>query len=319
MAMTTTTSRRPAAGAPRGLAWRRAKNLMLWSLSALALLLVVAPVVSIVWGVVHNAVPHWRWDVLTTDQSGNGGGLLNAIEGTVVIVVGVLVIAGVIGIAGGVYLAEFCGEGQGQILRGASEVLSGVPSIVLGYVGYVALVVAFHWGFSLAAAVIVLSALVIPYIVKTTEVAVRNVPTAYREGAEALGMRSGLVLRRLVIKPALPGIITGLIVAAAISIGETAPLLYTANWSTRAPTLAPTHSPVGYLTYAVFTFYNEPYSSAHQLAAAAALLLVVLVLLLILVSRVVVTVTQRYAPERQDTTGRRRKRAPEPAEAPPGP
>jgi phosphate transport system permease protein len=298
-------------------AWRRNKNRILWGLCALALALVVAPVVSIIWGVVQNAVPHWRWDVLTTNQSGNGGGLLNAIEGTAVLVVGVIVIAGILGVAGGVYLAEYCGEGRGQILRGASEVLSGVPSIVLGYVGYVALVVQFHWGFSLAAALIVLSVLVIPYIVKTTEVAIRNVPTAYREGGEALGMRSGLMLRRLVLKPALPGIVTGLIVAAAISVGETAPLLYTAGWSTRAPTLALTHSPVGYLTYAVFTFYNEPYASAHQLAAAAALLLIVLVLLLIVVSRVVVSLTQRYAPERQDTTGRRRRRPAMPTEAPP--
>jgi phosphate transport system permease protein len=167
------------------------------------------------------------------------------------------------------------------------------------------LVVALHWGYSLVAAVIVLSALVIPYITKTTEVAVRSVPTGYREGGEALGMRSGYLLRRLVLKPALPGIVTGLIVAAAISVGETAPLLYTAGWSSRAPTLALTHSPVGYLTYAVFTFLFEPYSSAHQLAHAAALLLLLLVLLLIVISRAIVSFTQRYSPDRQVRTSKR--------------
>lgn len=296
------------------LRWRKAKNRLLWVACAIALALVVAPIVSVVWGVVRDAVPHWQWSVLTENQSGNGGGLLNAIEGTAVIVVGVLVIAGAIGIAGGVYLAEFAPQGKGQILRGASEVLAGVPSIVLGYVGYITLVVEFHWGFSLGAALIVLSALVVPYITKTTEVAIRNVPTAYREGGEALGLRTGMVLRRLVLKPALPGIATGLIVAAAIAVGETAPLLYTAGWSTRGPALAMTHSPVGYLTYAVFTFYNEPYASAHQLAHEAALLLLLLVLALIVVSRAVVNLSQRHSPERQERATRRRR---QPTEAPP--
>ncbi|HLX89863.1 MAG TPA: phosphate ABC transporter permease PstA [Acidimicrobiales bacterium] len=302
------------------LTWRRTKNRIVWILCGVALLLVVAPVLSIVGGIIANAVPHWQWSVLTENQIGNGGGLLNAIEGTLLITFGVLVLAGFIGIAGGVYLAEYTQEGRGQILRGASEVLSGVPSIVLGYVGYLALVVQFHWGFSLAAAVIVLSILVVPYVTKTTEVAIRNVPTAYREGAEALGMRTGLVLRRLVLRPALPGIVTGLIVAAAISVGETAPLLYTAGYNSRPPTGALTHSPVGYLTYAVYTFFNEPYKSAHQLAQSAALLLIILVLLLIAASRFVVARSQRYAPEQVDAGrgGRRRRRGgPHPTEAPP--
>ena len=286
---------------------RRAKNTVVWSLCALALAAMAAPVVWIVWGILAKALPHWQWSVLTTNQIGNGGGLLNAIEGTAVIVVGVLVLGGVLGILGGLYLAEYAPVGRGQLLRGASEVLSGVPSIVLGYVGYLSLVVAFHWGFSLAAGVIVLSILVVPYITKMTEVAIRNVPTSYREGGEALGMRSGYMLRRLVLRPALPGVVTGLIVAAAISVGETAPLLYTAGWSTRAPTFSLTHSPVGYLTYVVWTFWNEPYAASRQLAYSAALLLVVLVVLLIVVSRVVVSLTQRYSPDRQQRVPRRAK------------
>ncbi|HTT87313.1 MAG TPA: phosphate ABC transporter permease PstA [Acidimicrobiales bacterium] len=286
---------------------RRARNAAFWGACGLALLLVIAPVVSIFWEIVASAVPHWHWSVLTTDQSGNGGGLRNAVEGTLVIMVGVLVLAGTIGVGGGLYLAEFSPGRRAQLLRGASEVLAGVPSIVLGYVGYSILVVEFHWGFSLAAALIVLTVLVIPYIVKTTEVAVRSVPTSYREGAEALGMPDGYVLRRLVLQPALPGVVTGLIVAVAIAMGETAPLLYTAGWSTRAPTLALTHSPVGYLTYAVWTFYNEPYQSAHVLAHEAALLLVVMLLVLIVAARLVVTATQRHAATARPSARRRRR------------
>lgn len=285
---------------------RRTRNWVIWGLCALALALMVIPVVSILWGILSSAIPHWQWSALTTDQSGVAGGLLNAIEGTLLITFGVLLIAGTIGVAGGLYLAEYCPPERGQFLRGASEVLSGVPSIVLGYVGYISLVVALHWGFSLGAAIIVLSALVVPYITKMTEVAIRTVPTGYREGGEALGMRSGYLLRRLVLRPALPGIVTGLIVAGAISVGETAPLLYTAGYYSKAPSLALTHAPVGYLPYDVWTFYDEPYSSAHQLAHEAALVLVVIVLLLIIVSRIVVSVTQRNSPDRQQRVSRRR-------------
>ncbi len=280
---------------------RRATNRVSWGLAALALLLVLVPVVSVLGGILWRAVPHWQWNIFTTDTQGIGGGLENAIVGTIEIVIGVAVIAGIVGIAGGVYLAEFCSEGRGAILRGASEVLSGVPSIVLGYVGYVTLVVQFHWGYSLGAALIVLSVLVVPYVTKTTEVAIRNVPTSYREGAEALGLTSSYILRKVVLRPASPGIATGIIVAVAIAMGETAPLLYTAGFNTQLPG-APwhlTHNPVGYLTYVVWTFYDEPYNSARQLANEAALLLVALVVILIIVSRIVLAVTQRYAPDRR--------------------
>ncbi|HVC70679.1 MAG TPA: ABC transporter permease subunit [Acidimicrobiales bacterium] len=290
--------------ADAALSRRRLTNRLAWAAGALSLALVAIPVLSVVVGVVGRAVGDWHWNVLTTDTAGNGGGLLNALEGTLLIMGGVAVIAGTIGIAGGLYLAEYIPADRGQILRGASEVLSGVPSIVLGYVGYVVLVVQFHWGDSLAAGLIVLSILVVPYVTKTTEVAIRGVPTAYREGAEALGMRSGYTLRKLVIKPALPGIATGLIVALAIAVGETAPLLFTVFFSNAAPTGQLTHSPVGYLTYLVYTFFNVPAKSAHALAADAAVMLLVLVLVLIVISRVLVSMTQRYSPERRQRVGR---------------
>ena len=284
-----------------GASLRRRKLLdrSIWIGCSLALLLVVVPVVSIVGGVVGQSVSHWQWGILDTLTSGTGGGLSNAIVGTMVIMFGVALLAGLVGVAGGVYLAEFCPEGSGGVLRGASEVLSGVPSIVLGYVGYVALVVFLHWGFSLAAALIVMSILVLPYIIKATESSVRQVPTSYREGGEALGMRTGYALRRLVLRPAIPGITTGLIVALAVAVGETAPLLYTAEWSSQMPTGHLTHSPVGYLTYPVWEFFNQPYASAHRLAETAAFLLVLLVLLLIIVARLVVALTQRHAPEQR--------------------
>ncbi len=283
-----------APGEARRLVLRRLADRLWWSLCAAALLGIVVPVVWVLAGVVGKGVRGWQWSVLTTTTQGTGGGLANAIMGTLVIVAGVLVIAGSVGVAGGVYLAEFCRDGRGGLLRGASEVLAGVPSIVLGYVGYIVLVVHFHWGFSLLSALLVLSAMVVPYIVKTTEVALRNVPTAYRDGSEALGMPRTYALRRVVLRPAVPGIVTGLILAMAIAIGETAPLLYTANWSNGYPSAHLLHAPVAYLTYPVWTFYNQPQTSAHRLSAEAALLLVALVVVLIGLSRLVVARTQRH-------------------------
>lgn len=283
---------------------RRVFDRALWSICGLALALIAGPVLWILVGVISNAVRGWRWSVLTTATTGTGGGLSNAIVGTLVLIVGVAILAGLVGVGSGIFIAELCPKRPAAILRGASEVLSGIPSIVFGYVGYVALAVYFHWGFSLGAALIVLSLLVVPYVAKSTELALAQVPLAYREGTAALGMTRAHALRRIVLRSALPGIATGIIVALAISVGETAPLLYTAGFSNNMPSFHLTHSPLGYLTYAVWAFFDEPTGNATALAHDAALLLVVVVILLILLARLIVRLTQKYSPDEGKGRGR---------------
>ncbi|MCU1494683.1 MAG: phosphate transporter transrane protein [Acidimicrobiaceae bacterium] len=289
---------------------RRLADKAWWGVCAVALLLVIVPVFWVLEGVVQHAVGGWSWSIFTTTSTGVGGGLANAIVGTFVLLVGVAILAGLAGIGCGIYLAEIARQSwYTTLLRSASEVLAGIPSIVLGYVGYVALVVGLHWKFSLLAGLIVLSVLVVPYVAKSTELALNQVPLGYREGGEALGMPRTLVLRRVVLRSAVPGIATGLIIALAISVGETAPLLYTAGWSNSYPSSHLIHAPIGYLTYASYTFFEDPSASVRALSYDASLLLVVLVLGLILVARLVVRLTQKYAPDRGEGGGRRERRA----------
>lgn len=216
---------------------------------------------------------------------GIAGGLENAIIGTFELVLIAIVFAAPLGILGGVYTSEFAGAKTASVIRFLAEVLSGVPSIVIGYFGYLLMVLEWHWGFSALAGGIALTIMMLPYILRTTESSLQQVPLMQREAAWALGMTRFQAISRAIWRPAAGGIATGLLLAIAIGLGETAPLLYTAGWNSNNPSWQLTHSQVGYLTYIAWDYLDQPYPEAKNLAYAAAFVLLVIILIIQLLVR----------------------------------
>ena len=217
-------------------------------------------------------------------------GLANSIVGTLLLTGISTAIAVPVGVLGGVYLAEFSDRSilsrkYADIVRFVSDVLSGMPSILLGYVGYLILVIQFGWGFSPLAAGLILSILMLPYVVKTTEISLRKVPLKLREAATGLGATRSQLVNRLSFPLALPGILTGVILSISIAIGETAPLLYTAGSSDYYP-CGLTNCQVGYLTRIIFTFATAANSYSPSQAFLAVFLLISFALALNVTARV---------------------------------
>lgn len=264
---------------------RRVLSNFWWAASIAALGVAIAILASIFAFVGVRGVGSLNLSLFTTVTSGIAGGLANAIAGTLLLVTIGLVIAALIGIGTALWVVEFAPQWAAQSVRFMIDVLAGVPSIVVGYFLYVALVEGLGWGFSLIAGALALAIFVLPYVTRAADVALTNVPTELREGSIAIGARTATMILSIDLPWAMPGILTGLLVAIGIGLGETAPLIYTAGWSNYMPTLAPTHSPVGYLTYVVWTYISQPFEASHRLAYAAALLLMLFVFITNLLAR----------------------------------
>jgi phosphate transport system permease protein len=267
---------------------RRVFSMLGWAFSGVAMLLLSVSMVWILAVVLIRGITALSPSLFTTVTQGSGGGLANAIEGTAVLSAGALLLAVPLGAGAGIYVSEFGFGRWAASIRFLADVLVGVPSIVLGYFGYVTMVEGLGWNFSVAAGSIVLAIICLPYICRTTELALGQVSRDLREAAYALGASEGRVILRICVPAALPAILTGILLALAVSVGETAPLLYTAGWSSYLWDGALVHSPIGYLTYAIWTFINEPFASANALAYAAAFLVTTFVLAINILARFVI-------------------------------
>ncbi|EQD32387.1 phosphate ABC transporter, inner membrane subunit PstA [mine drainage metagenome] len=246
----------------------------------LAFVAVLFPLFDMLFWIGQKAVPTFSWATLTETQVGFGGGLYSMILGTLVLIALGTAIATGLGIAAGFYTAEYAPPSVASFGRMAGNVLAGVPAIVLGYFGYYLLVLYTNWGFTTLAGGIVLGIFMIPYVYRTTDLALTSVPPTQREAAMAMGARPHQYLLRIAFPIALPTILTGIFFAMALGLGEAAPIVYTAGWSSTPITSL--MQPTSFLTGAIWLFYDLPPSEGTLLTLAfqAAFLLILIVLAL---------------------------------------
>ena len=250
--------------------------------------LVVLPLALIVWHLVAKGLPALSISFFTDmpkPVGEPGGGMANAIVGTLMLVGLGALFAVPVGVGAGVYLAEF-GRGRfAGMVRYTADLLGGVPSIVIGVAAY-GLVVIPMGGFSALAGGVALGILMLPTIIRSTEEVVRLVPQSYREAALALGAPRWKVTQQVVIPAAKAGIVTASMLAVARAAGETAPLLFTALgnrfWSTSLT------KPIASLPVMVFDYARAPYDDWNRQAWTGALVLVMIVTVISAVLRLTV-------------------------------
>ena len=254
--------------------WRKIKSALAVGIAFGSALLVITPLGLVFFYLLINGAGSVNWDFFTklpAPVGALGGGMANAIVGTLEL----LALAGAIGIPigvlGGVYLAEYGSARINSVLRFLADVLNGIPSITWGVVVYGLVVLRFK-GFSAYAGGLALALIMIPLILRTTEEVILLVPNGYREAALALGVSRWKTIVHIVMKTASKGIITGILLALARAGGETAPLLFTAFgnrfWNHSL------NQPIAALPLQVFTYAISPYDDWHRQAWAGALVLV---------------------------------------------
>ena len=266
--------------------YRRALSHLIVGLCGLAVVVALVPLALVLFYVLSQGISSLNWAFLTrmpAPVGEPGGGMLNAIIGSLIVSALGATFAIPIGIMSGIYASEYAGTRLASSVRFAADTLNGVPSIVIGVFAYGIAVLPFRQ-FSAIAGGFALGIMMIPLIMRTTEELLRLVPSSLKEGALALGATRARAVFTVVLPAALPGILTGILLALARIAGETAPLLFTAFNNRYYST--DIRQPISTLTVQVFTYAIAPNEDWHRQAWAGALTLVAIVLICSLLARV---------------------------------
>ena len=260
---------------------------LLTAFISLCSLIAIVPLIAVLGLLIYHGLTRLDWSALTETPPApglGGGGFGNAIAGTAWMVTLATLASVPLGIAIGIYLAEFAGPSRlADVVRFAVKVLTGVPSILAGIFIF-AMIVSTTGKYSAFAGGLALAVLMLPTIVLTAEQALRQVPNDVREAAVGLGCTPTQVVWKVVLPAAVPAILTGVLLAVARSVGETAPLLFTALFSLDWPN--PTRQePTASLSVLIYNFTDTTDANQRSLAWTAALVLVGFVLLVNVISR----------------------------------
>lgn len=265
---------------------RRLTNTVMAVVTCVCTLVVLLPLFLVLGFLASTGLSALNWDFFTRlpGAAGEpGGGMANAIAGTLVLIALAGTLGIPIGVLGGTFLSEYPQTRLSRAARFAADVMNGIPSIVMGLFAYVLVVLPLRH-FSALAGGVALGVMLIPTVMRTTEEIVRLVPQSVREAALALGIPQWKTTLRVVLPTAAAGIVTGIMVGVARIAGETAPLLFTAfgnrfwNWNIMQPVAA--------LPLQIFAYAISPFEDWHRQAWAGALVLVTLVLIVNVAARV---------------------------------
>jgi len=266
---------------------RKVISAVMMSLTLVATFIAVVPLILIFYYTISKGITYLTPDffiAMPKPVGEAGGGMANAIVGTLMLI-GIGGLIGIpVGVMAGTYLSEFGNNKFGSIVRFFTDVLSGVPSIVVGVVAYTLVVVPMKH-FSGIAGGIALAILMIPTITRTTEEMIKLVPQSLREAGLALGLPKWKTTLLIVLKTAWKGIATGILLGLSRAAGETAPLLFTALgnrfWSTNVM------QPMASLTVYIYDYAKSPFEDWNQQAWTAALVLILLISLLSLLFKII--------------------------------
>jgi phosphate transport system permease protein len=278
--------------------WRRTKNRIATVAMVLALVIVVIPLGFVVWTVISRGISVISWSFLTSGipplvAPANEGGIGPAVLGTIEITGLATLMTVPLGVLGAIYLNEYGGRGVlARIVRFMSDVMTGVPSIVMGL--FVFSIWVLHFGFSGLAGAFALGCLMLPIVIRSSEEMLKLVPDPLREASYALGATKSRVTLTIVLPAAIGGIVSGALLAVARAAGETAPLLFTIlTVTTVNPDLF--HGANTALPGQIFANASSPYAGAQGRAWGAALTLIVIAFALMVAARVVTTRFTRYS------------------------
>lgn len=243
-------------------------SFVLLILIGLASIITVASIIFIIIYILVNGIPNLTTDLFSLHYNSKNQSMLPSIFNTVFITFLTLLIAVPIGIFSAVYLVEYAKKGSKlvKVIRVTTETLAGIPSIVFGLFGFLAFVIALGWGYSMIAGVLTLVMMVLPTIIRITEEALLAVPNSYREGSFGLGAGKIRTIFKIIVPTAIPGILSGVILAIGRIVGETAALIYTsgtvAETATSLTDSARTLSVHLYCLLSEGLFTNQAYATA---------------------------------------------------------